>query len=493
MKEKLTKEKVDRLKNIMEAQEAKRRAEYLREEKEANIIKEESVSLENTYDSEVVATMLSIINEYMPPYAREFKENATKGRYYLDAGHELFNEGDYQTAMFAYKKAFECGNIKYESGKTHFDLNFDVEPFLAIGNVFEIEEQYDKAMAFYNKAIKQKDNFKISESTTVMFENQLDYYNKSLAKALLLKKLKAIDEALQNLDEAIKYNKFSCVAYWEKTNILKEAGQFDKAIAVYDELMTHERNMSDNDRIVTETYHYKAQLLKIMGKNEEAIVNFDEFITSDKGYLTPKNISLQDAYWEKAEALDNLNKTGEANYCKGLALYYSEETNDHKESIVFFDEALKYAKEADNIFLYNFYKGCSLVKLQQEFEANECFNNAEANAKHQNIQIFLQAFTQFNSQIIERQFSEINIDDLVKKRESFIQDFTKRVLLKLNKPASDNYIDKELEFLTKQLGELNSSLSSEINEINQVTTSDLTESVPSIGEDTNMQDHHDIN
>lgn len=67
MKKKLTNEEVDRLKNIMEAQEAKRRAEYLREEKEANIIKEESVSLENTYDSEVVATMLSIINEYMPP------------------------------------------------------------------------------------------------------------------------------------------------------------------------------------------------------------------------------------------------------------------------------------------------------------------------------------------------------------------------------------------------------------------------------------------
>lgn len=47
MKKKLTNEEVDRLKNIMEAQ---RRAEYLREEKEANIIKEESVSLENTYD-----------------------------------------------------------------------------------------------------------------------------------------------------------------------------------------------------------------------------------------------------------------------------------------------------------------------------------------------------------------------------------------------------------------------------------------------------------
>ncbi|WP_341788571.1 MULTISPECIES: hypothetical protein [unclassified Rickettsia] len=347
------------------------------------------------------------------------------------------------------------------------------------------------------KAIKQKDNFQISESTTVMFENQLDYYNKSLAKAycykaLLLEKLKAIDEALQNLDEAIKYNKFSCVAYWEKANILKEAGQFDKAIAVYDELMTHERNMSDNDRIVTETYHYKAQLLKRMGKNEEAIVNFDEFITSDKGYLTPKKISLQDAYWEKAEALDNLNKTGEANYCKGLALYYSEETNDHKESIAFFDEALKYAKEADNIFLYNFYKGCSLVKLHQEIEANECFNNAEANAKHQNIQIFLQAFTQFNSQIIERQFSEINTDDLLTKRESFIQDFTRRVLLKLNKPDSGNYIDKELEFLTKQLGELNSSLSLEISETNQ-TTSDVAEFVPPMGEDTNMQDHHDIN
>ena len=213
-----------------------------------------------------------------------------------------------------------------------------------------------------------------------------------------------------------------------KANILKEAGQFDKAIAVYDELMTHEGNMSDNDRVVTDTYHYKAQLLKRMGKNEEAIVNFDKFITSDKGYLTPKKISLQDAYWEKAEALNNLDKMEEANYCKALALYHSKETNDHKKSIAFFDEALKDANETDNIFLYNFYKGCSLVKLQQEFEANECFVNAYNNSKHHNIQIFLQAFTQFNSQIIERQFSEINIDDLVKKRESFIQDFTKSTI-----------------------------------------------------------------
>ncbi|ABV78447.1 hypothetical protein A1I_00185 [Rickettsia bellii OSU 85-389] len=47
--------------------------------------------------------------------------------------------------------------------------------------------------------------------------------------------------------------------------------------------------------------------------------------------------------------------------------------------------------------------------------------------------------------------------------------------------------------MTKQLGELNSSLSSEINETNQTTTSDLTEFVPPMGEDTNMQDHHDIN
>ncbi|WP_341791866.1 hypothetical protein [Rickettsia endosymbiont of Gonocerus acuteangulatus] len=123
MKKKLTNEEVNRLKNVMEAQEAQRKAEYLREEKEANIIKEESVSLEDIYDSEVVATMLSIINKYMPPYAREFKEVAIKEQHYLQAGHELFNEGNYQTAMFAYKKALECGNVKYESGKTHFDLN----------------------------------------------------------------------------------------------------------------------------------------------------------------------------------------------------------------------------------------------------------------------------------------------------------------------------------------------------------------------------------
>ncbi|WP_395476905.1 hypothetical protein [Rickettsia endosymbiont of Pantilius tunicatus] len=145
------------------------------------------------------------------------------------------------------------------------------------------------------------------------------------------------------------------------------------------------------------------------------------------------------------------------------------------------------------ISLYITFIRVVLYKLQQEFEANECFVNAYNNSKHHNIQIFLQAFTQFNSQIIERQVSEINIDDLVKKRESFIQDFTQQVLLKLNKPASGDYIDKELEFMTKQLGELNSSLSSEINETSQVTTSNVIESVPPMGEDTNMQDDHDIN
>ncbi|HJD65433.1 MAG TPA: hypothetical protein LFW10_04850 [Rickettsia endosymbiont of Diachasma alloeum] len=155
MKKKLTKEEVNRLKSNMEAQ---RKAEYLREKKEANIIKEESVSLEDTYGRELVVTMLSIINKYMPPYTKTFKEGE-KRQHYIEAGHKLLKNGDHQTAMFAYKKALESGRIKYEDGKTHFDLNFDVEPFLAIGSVFEIEEQYDKAMAFYNEAIKQKNNF----------------------------------------------------------------------------------------------------------------------------------------------------------------------------------------------------------------------------------------------------------------------------------------------------------------------------------------------
>ncbi|HJD65434.1 MAG TPA: hypothetical protein LFW10_04855 [Rickettsia endosymbiont of Diachasma alloeum] len=179
-----------------------------------------------------------------------------------------------------------------------------------------------------------------------MFENQLNYYNKSLAKAyfykaLLLKKLGEINEAFQNLDEAIKYNKFLCVVYWEKANFFKEAKQFDKAIIVYDELMIHKGDMYDSGKVVTETYYYKAHLLKMMGKNEEAIVNLDKFIASNQEYFNPNKISLQDAYQEKAETLANLNKTDEANYCKGLALYHSEETNDHKESIAFFDEALK--------------------------------------------------------------------------------------------------------------------------------------------------------
>lgn len=222
-------------------------------------------------------------------------------------------------------------------------------------------------MAFYNEAIKQKqkNNFRIPESTTVMSENQLNYYSKSLAKAyfykaLLLKQLREINEAFQNLDEAIKYNKFLCVAYWEKANLFKEAKQFDKAIIVYDELMIHKGGMYDSSKLVTETFYYKAQLLKMMGKNEEAIVEFDKFIASNQEYFNPNEISLQEAYWEKAEALDNLNKTDEANYCKGLALYHSEETSDHKKSIAFFDEALKDAREANNIALYNFYKGCTL-------------------------------------------------------------------------------------------------------------------------------------
>ncbi|WP_395476906.1 tetratricopeptide repeat protein [Rickettsia endosymbiont of Pantilius tunicatus] len=350
----------------MEAQEAQRKAEYSREEKEASIVKEESVSLESIYDSETVATMLSIINEYMPSYTTTFTEG-DKRQHYIEAGHKLLKKGNLQTAMFAYKKALESGRIEYEDRKTHFDLNFDVEPFLAIGSVFETDEQYDKAMAFYNEAIKQKqkNNFRIPESTTVMSENQLNYYSKSLAKAyfykaLLLKQLREINEAFQNLDEAIKYNKFLCVAYWEKANLFKEAKQFDKAIIVYDELMIHKGGMYDSSKLVTETFYYKAQLLKMMGKNEEAIVEFDKFIASNQEYFNPNEISLQEAYWEKAEALDNLNKTDEANYCKGLALYHSEETSDHKKSIAFFDEALKDAREANNIALYNFYKGCTL-------------------------------------------------------------------------------------------------------------------------------------
>ncbi|HJD55455.1 MAG TPA: hypothetical protein LFW21_02160 [Rickettsia endosymbiont of Pyrocoelia pectoralis] len=499
MKEKLIKGKVDKLKNTMEEQEKQRQLEDRQKEKlkewkdkEAGIIKEElSLSLEETYGDEA-AIILSEIDKYIPNFAKSFKEGQSKMSYYMNAGHHLLKSGRYQEAMFAYKKAIECGNAKFSDERCHFDLNFDVVPYLVIGRLFEHEKQYDKAMAFYNKAINTKDNFKIKEDPGDAGESSLGNNNKSLAKAYLykaelLKQLGIISESIENFNEAIQYNQFLYSAYLGKATLLKELKYFKEAIITYDKLIKI-KNLGISDIPIIKAYYYKAEILKILGNEQEAIKALDNFIFfmnyCKKSKQDDVGISLKEAYLAKAESLSKLNETQEANFCKVLSAYHS---NEYEIAIDFFNQALNQnGKDENSTVLCNFYKGYSLIKLndpEKEFEAAECFDNAYNHTKHEHIQLFLKAFINFNGRVIAEYYNDVN-NKLAIFRDDIIEKFITNILLKID--SSDVVIQNNINVLTNQIFEIIIEQDAEIEAINQVANLEISnQEVQPTGEDSN--------
>lgn len=349
--------------------------------------------------------------------------------------------------MAAYKLA-----IKYGKDNKFFIDNYYPIPYLGLGLIFE-NEQSEKALAFFNKAINMASNFYI-DTKNIYYEEEINNYNDGLAKAYLykaylLEKLKQFDEAAINYGEATIYNKYMYSAYFGKAACLGKLGKAEEAIMIYDKLLTLNPHHSQDEHCIY-AYYKKAHLFNTLQKYEEEINALDKFINYKNKYEKNGerfiNISFEESYLAKATALSKLNKNQESDYCKGLAAYFA---GKNEKAVDFFDQALEQNSKNSNsdiIAACYFYKGCSLIRLNEQIKENnlkaiECFNKAYENVNYLRVKVFLFGFVKINKEVIEEKHSH----DLIVDRDNLIKKFISNIMLDVT--SSDSKIIGNLNTL----------------------------------------------
>lgn len=238
-------------------------------------------------------------------------------------------------------------------------------------------------------------------------------------------------------------------AYFGKAACLGKLGKAEEAIMIYDKLLTLNPHHSQDEHCIY-AYYKKSHLFNTLQKYEEEINALDKFINYKNKYKKNGerfiNISFEESYLAKAAALSKLNKNQESDYCKGLAAYFA---GKNEKAVDFFDQALEQNSKNSNsdiIAACYFYKGCSLIRLNEQIKENnlkaiECFNKAYENVNYLRVKVFLFGFVKINKEVVEEKHSH----NLIVDRDNLIKKFISNIMLDVT--SSDSKIIGNLNTL----------------------------------------------
>ncbi|BCU13437.1 tetratricopeptide repeat protein [Microcystis aeruginosa] len=136
--------------------------------------------------------------------AQSSQPNSTTAETYFKQGEDYRNNNQYDKAIAAYTKAIEI-NPQY------------AEAYFNRGNVYHDLKEYDKAIKDYNKAIEINPQYDYA------------YYN----RGIVYSDLKEYDKAIKDYNKAIEINPQNAEAYYNRGNVYLELKEYDKAIKDY--------------------------------------------------------------------------------------------------------------------------------------------------------------------------------------------------------------------------------------------------------------------
>jgi tetratricopeptide (TPR) repeat protein len=148
--------------------------------------------------------------------AQSSQPNSTTAETYFKQGEDYRNNNQYDKALAAYTKAIEV-NPQY------------AEAYLRRGNVYHNLKEYDKAIKDYNKAMADYNKaLEIElEDVYASYKNRGNvYYN-----------LKEYDKAMADYNKAIEINPQYADAYNSQGNVYHNLKEYDKAMADYNKVL----------------------------------------------------------------------------------------------------------------------------------------------------------------------------------------------------------------------------------------------------------------
>jgi len=171
--------------------------------------------------------------------------NSTTAETYFKQGEDYRNNNQYDKALAAYTKAIEV-NPQY------------ADAYLDRGIVYYNLKEYDKAMADYNKVLE------INPQDAYAYHNRgLVYYN-----------LKEYDKAMADYNKVLEINPQDADAYYNRGNVYYNLKEYDKAMADYNKAI--EINPQDAD-----AYHNRGLVYRNLKEYDKAIKDYNKALEID--------------------------------------------------------------------------------------------------------------------------------------------------------------------------------------------------------------------
>jgi tetratricopeptide (TPR) repeat protein len=238
----------------------------------------------------------------------------------------------------------------YQTDECKADLFFEQ------GRLFGILEEYEEAIASYNKALQFKP------------DDDIAWSNRGIA----LSRLGHHEEAIASFDKALQFKPDHDSAWYNRGNALGNLGRYEGAIASYDKALQFKPDYVD-------AWYNQGIALGNLGRYEEAIASYDKVLQFKPDYV--------DAWNNRGVALDELVCYEEAiaSYDKALQLNPDKDLvlnnrgnvlsnlGRYKEAIASYDKALQLNPYYD-LAWYN--RGIALDELGRYEEAIASYDKA---------------------------------------------------------------------------------------------------------------------
>jgi tetratricopeptide (TPR) repeat protein len=297
---------------------------------------------------------LDEIKQHLEACRNLHKEKIIKAENYFDEGNKFYNNNEYDKAIQNYDKAIELNDkeSKYYNSKgltlkslgnyNEAIVNFDK----AIEKCKDAKFYINKGNALYSLA-KYEEVLKCCELGIKINPDISGFYN---LKGVVFYDLNRFDEAIIHHDIAINISPYDSVCYFNKGLVLISLEKIAEAIACFDKAI--QINPSDADN-----YFHKGYCLEQLNNLYEALQCYNKAIEI--------NPNVASYYNNKGQVLYNLGKYNEVVDCVDKAIRIDGTNIEYRDL-----KSKAFLKLA--IDSYNGYSGNLLSDPQEKI--NECIN-----------------------------------------------------------------------------------------------------------------------
>ncbi|NCS09281.1 MAG: tetratricopeptide repeat protein [Microcystis aeruginosa G13-07] len=188
-----------------------------------------------------------------PVQSASSQPNSTTAETYFKQGEDYRNNNQYDKALAAYTKAIEI-NPQY------------ADAYYNRGNVYDDLKEYDKAIKDHNKALEINPQY-------------ADAYNN---RGIVYRNLKEYDKAMADYNKAIEVNPQDADAYNNRGNLYYDLKEYDKAIKDYNKAL-------EINPQVAEAYNNRGIVYRNLKEYDKAMADYNKAIEINPQYADVYN------------------------------------------------------------------------------------------------------------------------------------------------------------------------------------------------------------